>query len=147
MIYWGHVDTKPLLPSFKEDVERLLGDSPFSWYVTEAFRPLERSAKLYAAYKSFLDGEGPPAPRAAPAGRSAHNFGLAVDVALDAARNTPGLQADWNPIEGSGWFWLRDAIKAHPRLHSGYSYDDWPHIERFKWEQLKGWSSRLGSQL
>jgi peptidoglycan LD-endopeptidase CwlK len=139
MIHWGKLDTKPLLPEFKEDVERLLGNSPYEWYVTEAFRSLERSDELYAAYKSFLDGKGPPAPRAAPAGRSAHNFGLAIDVALDSDSARPGLQADWMPNEGDGWYWLRDTVKTHPRLHSGASFNDWPHIERFQWEKFKHW--------
>jgi D-alanyl-D-alanine carboxypeptidase-like protein len=142
-IYWGRIDTKLLLPSFKEDVELLLSDSPFEWHVTEGFRSMERSNALYAAYDAFKTGRGPPAPRAAPGGRSAHNFGLAVDVALSAHLGTPGSSFDWTPNPGDGWYWLRDAVKAHPRLTSGYSYDDWPHIERFKWENFKYWASPL----
>lgn len=139
MIYWGRIEPRLLLPSFVEDINELLEPSEFAWYVTEGFRSIERSNVLYAAYKA---GTG---PRAAPGGSSAHNYGLAIDVALDADLYKPGLQPDWNPGfdngKADGWLWLRGAVNAHPRLRGGWWYNDWPHIERYKWQQMKEWKT------
>lgn len=139
MIFWGKIDTKMLLPSFKEDVERVLTNSEFSWYVTEGYRSIERSNQLYQAY---VNGTG---PRAAPGGKSAHNYGLAIDVALDSDLHIPGLQPDWTPStddgKADGWLWLRGVVNAHPRLRGGWWYHDWPHIERYKWQEFKNWRS------
>ena len=145
MIIWGKIESRLLLPEFVQDINDLLGPCPYNWYVTEGFRSIERSDALYAAYKAYLDKAGPPAPRAAPGGKSAHNFGLAIDVALDSDLHKPGLQPDWNPGidngKADGWLWLRGKVNAHPRLRGGWWYADWPHIERYKWERHKDWKA------
>lgn len=133
-IFWGRVDKTLLEPNFLADVEPFLENSPYSWYVTEGFRSLERSAQLYAAY---LKG----GPRAAPAGKSAHNFGLAIDVSLDGDPSKPGNQPTWN-TKMAGWVWLKERSIPHPRLRNGWSFNDWPHIERYKWQQFKLWSQQ-----
>lgn len=132
MLYWGHVESKLLLPQFVQDVNDLIGPAPHAFYVTEGFRSIERSNALYASY---IAGDG---PRAAPGGRSAHNFGLAIDIALDSDLHTPSLQPTWD-IKMEGWLWLRGAVNKHPRLRGGWWYSDWPHIEVYKWQQYKGW--------
>lgn len=106
-------------------MEDRLNNSPFDWYVTEGVRSFARSALLYNA---FLAG----GPRAAPPGKSAHNYGKAIDVVLDADPNTPGLQASWD-IKLAGWVWLFAVLKAHPRLKSGAGFKDGAHIEQYKW--------------
>lgn len=132
MIDWRRVDPDLLEPQFRRDVEQLLTDSPHHWVVTSGFRSLADQTALYAAYRAG-------GPRAAPPGRSAHNFGLAIDVVLDGDPVKPGLQPDWHPNPGDGWYWLRDAIRPHPRLRHGSHFNDWPHIERYRWTGHKHW--------
>lgn len=138
-----------LEPMFRGDVHYFLDRRPETWYVLEALRSLERSAELYRAfraYRDFLRGIGPPAPpapRAAPPGESPHNFGLAVDVALDVNEGLPGLQPSWD-VTLPAWINLRLAIIPHPRLSSGANFrtgdKDWPHIERFRWRRYMHWN-------
>ena len=113
---------------FYKDVDALLRSSPYTWYVTEGFRSVGRSDILYAAY---LKG----GPRAAPGGKSPHNLGEAIDVVHDSSTK-PGLQMDWDEGDAA-WKWLFDAIKKHPRLHSGISFGDAPHIESVKFARDK----------
>jgi hypothetical protein len=129
VIDWRRVDPSLLQPVFRIDVEKLLHASPYHWTVTYGFRSREEQAELYAKFKAG-------GPRAAPPGKSAHNFGLAIDVALDGDDTLAGLQPDWNTSH-EGWRWLFDAIAEHPRLHSGRSFNDACHIERLGWGRFK----------
>jgi hypothetical protein len=115
-----------LQPEFHADVTKLLTESPYDWYVLSAYRSLAEQEVLYAKYQAG-------GPRAAPPGRSAHNFGLAIDVVLDADSAKPGLQPTWD-INLKGWIWLKAHCAAHPRLKSGWSFGDWPHIEAVNWK-------------
>ena len=169
-LFWRGIATDHLYPPFVEDVQKLLTESPFDWYVTEGYRSIERSNLLYDEYTNgcivrtpggllaCLTGE-PDAefsvshqyqrikdakgrvlrgPKAAPGGKSAHNYGLAIDVALDGDPK-PGLQMLWN-TGSAGWRWLKTSTVPHPRLKNGWSFGDWPHIERYKWQRYKGWA-------
>jgi len=111
--------------AFREDVEQLLQPSPHTWYILSGARSLTEQAALWAAYQAG-------GPRAAPPGQSAHNFGLAVDVVADI-EPAPGLQPSWD-IRKPAWIWLAAAVDAHPRLHHGRHFGDWPHIERVNWK-------------
>ncbi len=144
-VVWERViESIPLLePVFFDNVDTFLEDSPHTWYVLEAFRPLERSAELYAAYKAWKDRTGPRAPRAAPPGKSAHNFGLAVDVTPDINIFKKGLQPSWD-IRRKEWRWLKYASIPHPRLTVGWRFGDWPHIQRFRWKRHRHWSDQGG---
>jgi D-alanyl-D-alanine dipeptidase len=124
VVTW-RVDPDGLHPKFLADVNKLLHASPYSWTVTSGYRSLEAQAVLWDAYKAG-------GLRAAPPGKSAHNFGKAVDVALDGDDAKPGLQPDWNTSH-EGWKWLFTAIWQHPRLHSGRSFNDADHIEQLGW--------------
>lgn len=144
-IHWRSVDPLLLEPTFRKDVEKFLQESPYDWYVTEGFRSIARSNKLYDEYKNGVilgyktDGtpiRGKRGPKAAPGGKSAHNYGLAIDVALDGDEIKPGLQMDWN-VKAQGWLWLKTESILHPRLKNGWSFHDWPHIERYKWQRYK----------
>lgn len=117
-----------LQSQFRDDINDVLGNSPYTWLVTHAYRSLKTQDELYQKY---LKG----GPKAAPPGKSAHNFGLAVDVVLDADPATPGIQPSWD-IRLAGWLWLFVAIKKHPRLKSGVSFNDACHIERYKWKNF-----------
>lgn len=130
MVIWQPSVNRLLLQSeFAHDVDTLLRESPYTWYVTSGYRDRFEQARLYSAYKSGKGG------KAAPPGKSAHEFGLAVDVVLDGSEK-PGLQMLWD-TKAAGWLWLAWAIRKHPRLHSGMWFNDWPHIERFNWKAHK----------
>jgi hypothetical protein len=129
---------------FVHELEVTLNSDPACWYVLEGMRSMERSAQLYAAYQAWLAykaGHGPqvpPAPRAAPPGSSAHNYGFAVDVVLDIDA-APGLQPSWDVQKYAEWSRLRRAVEANARLVTGADFKvgdpDWPHIEWKTWRQ------------
>jgi hypothetical protein len=128
MLYWRKIDPTRLHPGFVETVEAVLLASPYHWYVTHGYRSLTEQGELY---RKHLAG----GPRAAPPGKSAHNYGLAIDVVLDADPDTPGLQPSWNTKLG-GWLWLKGALTNHPMLKSGWTFADWPHIEMRGWADI-----------
>lgn len=131
MIVWRTVDPALLEPQFRRDIEDLLTGSAWTWYILHGYRSLEEQGKLWAAYQKG-------GPKAAPAGKSPHNFGLAVDLVPDADPDTPGLQPEWN-TRAEAWSWLFAALKAHPRLHSGLSFQDADHVERLGWQRFIHW--------
>jgi len=153
MIQWRKVSKNNLDAQFLFDVSELLTQSKYTWYVTEAYRTIERSNRLWDEYKHGVvlrdanntplrdaDGNirrGKKGARAAIGGLSAHNYGRAIDVVLDGS-DDPGLQMNWN-TKLPGWLWLKQAIWKHPRLHSGWSFGDWPHIEQYKWKDYVPW--------
>lgn len=110
-------------PQFLADVTALLQGSAYSWAVTYAYRTY---AQQQALYDAFLKGGA----EAAPPGESAHEHGLAVDVAW----LTPGggLSRDYTQ---PAFQWLFTAVAAAPRLHSGVTFPkpDEDHIEAYKW--------------
>jgi peptidoglycan L-alanyl-D-glutamate endopeptidase CwlK len=117
---------------FYSDTFNLLNDLPDTWIVTEGRRSMQRSNDLYVLYKLSTG------PRAAPGGLSPHNYGLAIDVALDGEPEKKGLQLVWN-IKHPAWQRLVSAIWKHPRLRSGKWYSDWPHIEKLNWKDYVAW--------
>lgn len=114
------VDTKLLHPKFVTALEEVLGACLARhgklYVVNEGFRSWARSHQLRMAY---LAG----GPRAAPAGFSLHNYGLAVDLILDGS-DAPGLQPAWTAKE---YDVLRDEALAAGH-HSGASYGDSGHV-------------------
>jgi len=114
---------------FYTDVSGLLQPSEFDWWVTAGFRSKAESDRLYAIYKNG-------GPRAAPGGKSPHNIGEAIDIVPDGNAARQGLQMDWTTAHPA-WQWLFDAVKAHPRLHSGVSFGDAPHVESVKFTRNK----------
>jgi hypothetical protein len=118
-----------LQPAFRADVETLLEADPARWLITHAFRSLEQQNALYV--KHLAGG-----PLAAPPGKSAHNFGLAVDVALDGDPETPAWELNWD-IRDEDWQRLFARLKAHKRLQSGVRFSDGAHIQRYRWTRYK----------
>lgn len=131
-VEWRDVDTKELNVQFAFDVDELLDNDSSHWVVTEGFRHIERSNKLFIDYRLHKG------PRAAPGGISPHNYGMAIDVALDGDALRPGLQMLWD-VKNPAWLRLVAAIWKHPRLRSGKWYSDWPHIERLNWKDYTNW--------
>jgi peptidoglycan LD-endopeptidase CwlK len=148
MIVWRTVDKGELEPDFADDVEELLHNSKWTWYVTSGFRSHAAQDILYGQGRSVYQlaqynlthVARPDLPRVtnARAGQSAHNYGLAIDVVPDGDDNVPGLQPIWN-VKLPPWLWLKQATLKHPRLKGGWSFNDWPHIERYKWYQYTNW--------
>lgn len=136
-IVWGRVDPLLLEPQFRQDLEDLLGPSQWTWFMLYGYRSLAEQNRLYNLY---IKG----GPKAAPPGKSAHNFGLAVDLVPDLDPNTPGLQPNWVTSTAS-WLWLFAKAKLHPRLKSGVSFADADHLEKYKWQKFKEWNSTGGA--
>jgi hypothetical protein len=126
--YRGDVDPTLLNHGFRIDVETLLGNSKYNWLVTSGFRDRMEQQRLWEIYKAG-------GPRAAPPGRSAHEWGLAVDVVLDGDPVKFGVQADYD-TNHPGWQWLFEAVWKHNSLHNGRSFGDADHIERLNWKLL-----------
>ena len=119
------VPSDKLDPQFCEDIDGLLGASAFHWVVTIGYRTF---AEQKALYEKHLAG----GPLAAPPGESAHNWGLAVDCAFIK----DGQALSWD-TSGAEFPWLWAAVLAHPRLHSGHSFQDDDHIEAYPAWNLK----------
>lgn len=111
-----------LFPTFLESLLALLAEcrkAGTDYWVTEGFRSYARSHQLVADH---LAGKG---GKAAPAGMSAHNFGLAVDLARDIDLKKKGLQPRWNE---SDFAVLGKYIINYPLLSWGKSFGDMPHV-------------------
>lgn len=81
------------------------------------FRPMAQQAKLRSLY---LLGKG---GRAAPAGKSGHQYGLADDSTFDQDPATAGLQPSWNPKH----YTILGEELERAGLHWGKAYGDLPH--------------------
>lgn len=147
---WRKVRKDLLEPLFLRDVEELLSESKWGWYVTHGFRDSVEQNKLYGQGRDHIQlakcglqkyaRPDLPLVTKAKAWQSAHNYGLAIDVVLDGDDRTPGLQPVWD-VNLPAWIWLKAAIYKHPRLRGGYRWGDWPHIERLNWSQHTNWRS------
>ena len=127
-VYSKKVDPDQLEPRFRRDVEAVLAADPARWLITYGRRTLEEQRKLYEIH---LAG----GPKAAPPGKSAHNWGLAIDVMLDG-NPAPGWQPDWD-TNHEAWQRLFLTLKKHPRLQSGVRFGDGCHIQRYRWTRFK----------
>lgn len=111
---------------FGNDIDDLLYHSSGAWEVVQGLRSIIEQKALYDAYLAAI-AAGKPGNLAAPPGRSAHNWGLAVDVAI----LTPsGPSWDYSAPQ---WAPLYAAVDAHPRLHGGWNFGDDDHIESTAW--------------
>jgi hypothetical protein len=66
---------------------------------------------------------------------SPHEFGLAIDVVLDADPTAPKFVPNYN-IADPRWLALFTAVWKSPRLHSGRSFNDADHIERLGYKNF-----------
>jgi len=131
---WRSVDPTKLEPVFRADLESLLVPSAFPWTVLHGHRTGQEQTALYAAH---LAG----GPKAAPPGRSPHEYGLAIDLVPDASP-APGLQPDWD-TRHAAWLWLFEAAHRHPRLKSGKAWNDADHLERYQWREHRHWKDHV----
>lgn len=115
------IETDVLYPPFRARLELALAkchDRGADYYATSGHRSYDEQARRHAA---FVAGTG---TRAAPAGGSQHQFGLAVDLVPDGDLVRPGLQADY---ARKNYDILLEVV-AELGLHSGVGYNDAPHV-------------------
>lgn len=129
MIAWGSYRAD-LQTAFADAVDACLGPLMAVWVVTYGFRTYAEQAALYAAYQAG-------GAEAAEPGHSAHELGLAIDVALQ--RDHGALS--WNYSTDPEWHILWAAVRAAPILHSGVDFPppakpDEDHIERLHYWQF-----------
>lgn len=135
MIVWGSY-RDDLVAAFAQDCDDLLRPQSATWIVTSGLRSMAAQAVDYAQGRTT---PGPIITHARP-GSSAHNYGLAIDVALSV-----NGQPTWNYAMPE-WSILWAAIRASPQLHAGEDFPpvtesdgtvvdeaDPPHIERYNW--------------
>lgn len=89
------------------------------YYPTFGYRSWAQQHQLRQA---FLTGKG---GKAAPAGESAHNYGLAWDVCADSDQTKPGLQPNWSTDR---YKILGEETKKAGLVWGG-SFNDSPHIQ------------------
>lgn len=116
-------------PVFVAALDGALGPLPDTWYVIQAKRDSAYQAALFAKYQAG-------GPRAAPPGYSPHEFGLAVDVALDADAVRAGLQPNWD-LHDVRWQRLIHTVRDSRLLHSGIGFGDADHVEMVHWGAYK----------
>ena len=103
--FFRRVDIQQLYPPFRTLVESLFLNclsrgAPY--YATSAYRSSEEQDDLYTLGRTVKNNNANiKTPMGtivtnAKGGESAHNFGLAVDFALDGDKNKEGLQPDWS---------------------------------------------------
>lgn len=146
MLNWSRVDKTLVHPTLIAAAEDVCGDrDPHTWYVLEGYRSPARSHALWLDYRfGKLDpktGKRDPnkrGPRAAPAGRSAHNFGLAIDVVLDVDPAKPGLQPSW-VVKLPAWVGLIARCERHATVENLWHLGDAPHIQLRGWRKYVGW--------
>jgi peptidoglycan LD-endopeptidase CwlK len=89
------------------------------YIATFGSRSLEEQAELYRLYREGKGG------KAAPAGLSAHNYGLAFDFCRDGDRSKPGLQPDWR---GAAFKELGEESQRAGLVWGG-AFADAPHVQ------------------
>ena len=102
------IDLTALMPEFEAAVEAFLATLPVRYTPYMGYRDPATQAALYAKYQAG-------GPRAAPPWASAHQWGLAVDVA----------GPDWADATYAP---LQQALAVHPLL-AGLGAKDLDHIE------------------
>jgi hypothetical protein len=157
-LVWRSVDPSKLDPEFRAAVEAVCAKVTARLVATWGLRTDDEQnaivgqgrtvGELRAMGLSEADAKRfarPLAPRVsnAKAGQSAHNWGCAIDVVVDANPLTEKVEADWAPTRDTdastpgdqpdGWHQLRACIATDPRLKSGADWNDWPHIEWRDW--------------
>jgi peptidoglycan L-alanyl-D-glutamate endopeptidase CwlK len=91
-----------------------------AWYY--AIRGFSTFAEQQALHQNYVNGRG---GKAAPAGYSAHNYGLAFDFCRDSDLGAAGLQPDWTQPA----YTILGEETQNAGLVWGKSFGDAPHIQ------------------
>lgn len=104
------------------------------YWLTSGLRDYAEQTRLYALGRTVPNVDATTArPMGgtvtnAKAGQSLHNFGLAVDVALDGATERAGLQPDWSPEAYA--VWGEEARRVRLEWGGSWtSFKDYPHVQ------------------
>ncbi len=136
---WGHLFRRVYLgtyyPPFRERIlecKAKAAERGAEYVSAFGYRPMAMQAELRRLYIAKLTGKLTDAERkagkgglAAPAGLSAHQYGLADDSTADADTKTPGLQPTWDPLAYS----VLGEEAAAVGLIWGASFGDRPHVQ------------------
>lgn len=114
--------------AFAADIDAVLTADPATWIVVST----QRDYATQAAGRAAFLADPVHNPRFADPEDSAHccTPARAVDVTLVV--NGKDI---WD-YHDANWQRLYATILAHPRLHSGISFDDGDHIEQLHWQTL-----------
>ena len=126
MLKLHRINEAKLKPDFLADLHEALDPLPDVWVVTHRFREYSEQMRLWRIYQNG-------GPKAAPPGKSPHEYGLAIDVVLDDNPETESVEPNWKTTDPR-WQALFNAIWKHPRLHSGRTFNDADHIEQLGWK-------------
>lgn len=124
--YFKRIKLDDLYPPFRAKVIKLNANClvlKHEYYATSGLRTVEDQDKLYAQGRT-TDGK---IVTNAKGGQSYHNFGIAIDWALDKDTTREGLQPDWN---ADAYKTVADeAIKLglEPGLY--WKFKDAPHVQ------------------
>lgn len=105
--------------TFTSFYEHLCKVSVHKWRVTAGFRTFDEQDKLYKAYAANPGR----AAKAAPAGLSYHNYGLAIDV-LPMTDDFKAIEV----ISKQSWEMVGIVAKEYGLIWGG-SFGDKPHVE------------------
>jgi hypothetical protein len=162
-LLWRTVDPALLRVPFRAAIERAFAPLTATYVATWGVRTADEQnaiagqgrtvGELIALGMTPADARrfaAPTLPRVsnAIAGMSAHNWGCAIDICVDADPVKPGLQPDWTPTadtdpitpgdQPDGWIQLRERLaQGFPELRSGGDWGDLPHIEWRQWRKIR----------
>lgn len=100
-------------------VKAAAADRGAEYWSEFGYRPMALQTELRVKY---LQGKG---GRAAPAGLSGHQYGLADDSTADASTRVPGLQPTWAPQ----MYEILGQEASKEGLIWGKSFGDLPHVQ------------------
>jgi len=116
------IDLDELFPPFRDVLLEVIARCRArgaDYVATSGYRSESAQAELHARYRR---GEG---GRAAPAGYSAHNFGIAVDFVRDGDPHRPGVQPRWDLPA----YEILGQEVGRAGLAWGGSFGDAPHVQ------------------
>ena len=119
---FSRVALASLYPPFREVMAEVIARCRARGADYVATRGFATFAEQEALHTRHLRGEG---GRAAPAGLSAHNYGLAVDFCRDADVSRPGLQPRW---DAPAYAVLGEETRRAGLVWGG-SFGDAPHCQ------------------
>ena len=110
-----------LYAPFLEKVFQLLANCQLAGKTYYGYSGYRTFAEQFQLHQSYLNGTG---GRAAPAGLSAHQYGLAIDFAFDKDP-APGLQSGWDRKD----YECLGAEAKKLGLVWGGDFNDWVHVQ------------------
>jgi peptidoglycan L-alanyl-D-glutamate endopeptidase CwlK len=129
------LDLTGLYPPFAETIKNIQVEAlKINAYVFDGFRSYSDQQALYIKGRSFINGAWVVTnPRLvvtkAIPGKSAHNYGVAVDWVFDASPSRPGVQWSWD--DKYPWGTIGSIAMSHGLEWAGnwVTFKEFPHIQ------------------